>query len=154
MSVKTNALLDSGSEVTLTNKDLASKLNLSWDSIKWNHYSSYYKLLKHIAWILKLKWNYISYKRHKEHKSLAFTNLNIQDIDCAENETLKHFQLECFENEFVDLVKGLPLKSVKLILLSPFVKDGFIRVRRRIGSAYIPLKLGSFYDAWVSPFYN
>ena len=31
-SVKTNALLDSGSDVTLTNKDLASKLNLSGDS--------------------------------------------------------------------------------------------------------------------------
>ena len=28
-SVKSNALLDSGSDVTLTNKDLASKLNLS-----------------------------------------------------------------------------------------------------------------------------
>ena len=27
--------------------------------IKWNHYSSYYELLKHIAWILKLKQNYI-----------------------------------------------------------------------------------------------
>ena len=31
-SVKTNALLDSGSDVTLINKDLASKLNLSGDS--------------------------------------------------------------------------------------------------------------------------
>ena len=31
-SVKTNALLDSGSDVTLTNKDLTSKLNLSGDS--------------------------------------------------------------------------------------------------------------------------
>ena len=30
--VKTNALLDSESDVTLTNKDLASKLNLSGDS--------------------------------------------------------------------------------------------------------------------------
>ena len=31
-------------------------------SIKWNHYSLYYKLLNDIAWILKLKRNYISYK--------------------------------------------------------------------------------------------
>ena len=31
-SVKTNALLDSGSDVTLINKDLASKLNLSGDN--------------------------------------------------------------------------------------------------------------------------
>ena len=42
------------------------------------------------------------------------------------------------ENEFVDLVKGLPLKIGKLIPLSPFVKDGLIRVGGRIGSAYIP----------------
>ena len=111
-------------------------------SIKSNHYSSYYKLLKHVAWILKLKRNYISYKRNKEHKSLPFTNLNIQDIGCAENETLKHCQLECFENEFVELVKGLPLKKGKLIPLSPFVKDGLIRVGERIGSAYIPYSSG------------
>ena len=107
-------------------------------SIKWNHYSSYYKLLKHIAWILKLKRNDISYKRNKGHKSLPFTNLNIQDIDCPENKILKHCHLEYFENEFVDLVKGLPLKSGKLIPLSLFVKDGSIRVGGRTGSTYIP----------------
>ena len=33
------------------------------------------------------------YKRNKEHKGLPFTNLNIQDIDCTENEILKHCQL-------------------------------------------------------------
>ena len=85
-------------------------------------------------WILKLKW-----KQNKEHKSLTFTKLNIQDIDCAENEILKHCQLECFENEFVGLVKGLPLKIGKLIPLSPFFKDGLVHVGGRIGSAaYIP----------------
>ena len=77
---------------------------------------------------IKIKAKYISYKRNKEHKSLPFPNLNIQNIDCAENEILKHCQLECFENEFVDLVKGLPLQSGKLIPLSPFVKNGFIHV--------------------------
>ena len=51
---------------------------------------------------------------------------------------MKYCQLECFENEFVDLAKGLPLKSGKLIPLFPFVKDGLICVRGRIGSAYIP----------------
>ena len=95
-------------------------------SAEWNHYSSYYKLLKHISQILTLNRNYVSYKQSKEHKNLPFTNLNIQDIDCAENKILKHYQLECFENEFVDLVKGLPLKSGKLIPMSPFVKDGYI----------------------------
>ena len=87
---------------------------------------------------IKIKRNYISYKRNKEHKGLPFNNLNIQDIDSAENEILKHCQLECFENEFVDLAKGLPLKSGKFILLSPFVKDGLIRVGGRIDSTYIP----------------
>ena len=98
--------------------------------MKWNHYSSYYKLLKHTAWILKLKRSYISYKRNKDHKGLPFTN-------CVDSEILKHCQLECFENEFVDLAKGLPLKSGKLIPLSPFIKDSLIRVGGCIGSAYI-----------------
>ena len=64
--------------------------------------------------------------------------MNIQYIDCAENEILTHCQLECFENEFVDLTKGLPFKSGKLIRLSHFVKDGLIRVGGRIVSAHIP----------------
>ena len=36
------------------------------------------------------------------------------------------------------MAKGLPLKSDKLIPLSPFVKDGLICVGGRIGSVYIP----------------
>ena len=36
------------------------------------------------------------------------------------------------------MVKGLPLKSGKLIPLSLFVKDGLIHVGGPIGSAYIP----------------
>ena len=96
------------------------QIHLSISCIKGNHYSSYYKLLKHIAWILNLKQNYISYKGSKEHKGLPFTNLNMQDIDCTENKILKHCQLECFENEFVDLGKGLPFKIDQLIPLSPF----------------------------------
>ena len=51
---------------------------------------------------------------------------------------MKHCQLECFENEFVYLVKGLTLKSDILSPLSPFAKDGLIHVGVRIGSAYIP----------------
>ena len=62
----------------------------------------------------------------------------MQDIDCAENKILKHCQLECSENEFVDLVKDLPLKSAKLIPFSLFVKDSLIYVWGRIGSDYIP----------------
>ena len=42
--------------------------------------------------MLKLKQDYISHKRNKEQKGLPFTNLNIQDIDCAENKILKHCQ--------------------------------------------------------------
>ena len=45
---------------------------------KMESFSSYYKLLKHIAWTLKLKQKYISYKRNKEHQGLPFTNLNIK----------------------------------------------------------------------------
>ena len=51
---------------------------------------------------------------------------------------MKHCQLECFDNEFGHLVKGLLLKSGKLITLSVFVKDGLDGVGRRIGSAYSP----------------
>ena len=41
---------------------------------------------------IKIKENYISCKRNKEHKCLPFTNLNIQDMDCAENVMFKHCQ--------------------------------------------------------------
>ena len=34
----------------------------------------------------------------------------------TENEISKRCELECFENEFVDLIKGLPLKVVNRFL--------------------------------------
>ena len=56
----------------------------------------------------------------------------------AENELLKHCQLESFASEFVDLSEGLHLKATKLISLSPFVEDSLIRVGGRLDGAYIP----------------
>ena len=53
-------------------KTKSSRSPKSISSIKWNHYSSYYKSLNHTACILKLKRNYISYKRNKEHKSAIY----------------------------------------------------------------------------------
>ena len=53
------------------------------------------------------------YKWNKKHKRLPFTDLNIQDIDCAENKILKYFQLESFEIELVDSAKDLSIKGRK-----------------------------------------
>ena len=44
--------------------------------IKFDHYSSFYILQKHIPWILKLKKNYIQNIRDVEHQNILFKHLN------------------------------------------------------------------------------
>ena len=114
------------------------QIHLSISCIKGNHYSSYYKLLKHIAWILNLKQNYISYKGSKEHKGLPFTNLNMQDIDCTENKILKHCQLKFLKMNLLIWLKVCLLKLINWFLCLLFLKNGLVPVGGRIGSAYIP----------------
>ena len=71
------------------------RTNLSFQSrIKFEHHSSFYKLLKHITWILKLKKIYILNIRNIEHQYISFRKFDPQDIKLAEYKVYRHCQLD------------------------------------------------------------
>ena len=69
-----------------------------------------YKLLKHIAWILKLKKSYFQNIRDAEHHNISFKKLDPQDINLTEYNVYRHCQLESFVAGINCLKEGFPLK--------------------------------------------
>lgn len=66
---------------------------------KKNHYFSFYKLLKHIAWILKLKANYSDRITDVKQIKVSFERLQHTDIEQARIEVYKSCQLKPFDKE-------------------------------------------------------
>ena len=70
--------------------------------VNWNYYSSFDKLVRHIAWILKLKYNWICSKRGARDRP-DLTRLDTKDINNSVLEIVKLCQAESYPNEFKDL---------------------------------------------------
>ena len=103
----------------------------------FEHYSSFYRLFKHIDWILKLKKNYIQNIRNVEHHDISFKKLDPQDIKLGEYEVYRHWQLEFFAAEINCLKESFSLKKSNLIPLAPFLVNGLIKVGVRIGRTFV-----------------
>ena len=99
-----------------------------------NYYSEKGRLLRGIAWILKVKkalQNRTTNK--KEGPSLRLT---VSDLQEAEQTVVRWTQRRAFEAEYEALMKGSEVKlSSKLIKLSPFLQGGVIRVGGRLINA-------------------
>lgn len=108
--------------------------------IKWDHYLNYYKLVRQIAWILKLQmiYIYINSKQYNDSNKTLKKRLILGDINNAKNETLKHSQKESFQKEFKEILQNQPFKKGSLISFSFFVEDGLIRVGGRICRSSLP----------------
>ena len=106
--------------------------------IKWNHYSSFFKLLKHIVWILKFKRNYSDETGNAKHVKVAFEKLDQTDTEETEIEVYKQCQLESFDEETSSLEKCLPFKRSNLISLASSLERGMIRVGGTICGAFVP----------------
>ena len=108
------------------------------ETVKWNHYSSWIKLVRHITWIIKLKRNWLNHQRNlKNRENLKY--LTVKEITETKTELYKMSQKESFPVEYTNLSqhKVLPKRS-KLIPLRPFMEDGLLRVGGRIGLAHVP----------------
>ena len=114
--------------------------------IKWDHYLNYYKLVRKIAWILKLQmiyiyiyiYIYINSKQYNDSNKTLKKRLILGDINNAKNETLKHSQKESFQKEFNEILQNQPFKKSSLISFYSFVEDGLIRVGGRICRSSLP----------------
>ena len=101
-------------------------IDSSTNVVKWQNYSNWTKLLRHYAWIIKLKQRWLKRKNDKLQTSITF--LSVDDLSVAVNQLCKVSQEES---------KGT-LRIEKLNSLRPVFINGLLCVGGRIDRAGIP----------------
>ena len=106
--------------------------------INWTYYSSLDKLVRHLTWILKLKSNWVKWKRGSPERE-NFHFLTVNELNHSRNILFQLSQRESFTNEYQTLASGQTISSKsKLISLYPFFDNELIKVGGRIKHANIP----------------
>ena len=123
-----------------------------------NHYSSWYRVKRAVAWFLKLKDlllqrcrrktedSQTSHKckqtivnKNKQSDKLTKTVLTVEDLTTAEMEIIKFCQGETFQEEICLLKKGIGVKKTShLRKLDPIIENGVLRVGGRLSAAAMP----------------
>ena len=108
-----------------------------------NHYSSWLRLKRAIAWILRTK-DILMLKRKKEKNTfrpnLHQGPLTVEELSRAEMEIIKYCQQCSFQSEISALKGGkqvLKSKS-KIYKLDPYLQDGVLRVGGRLHRSAMP----------------
>ncbi|GFR30674.1 integrase catalytic domain-containing protein [Trichonephila clavata] len=97
-----------------------------------SHYSSYTKLLRVTAWILRCVHNCKSHLR-------IIHELNCNEIEKAKDYWIQIVQCQCFSAEINALKEGRPLqKKSKISCFNPFLKDDYLRLGGRLQFSDIP----------------
>ena len=124
--------------INALNNDKANVIKTN-EIIKWEHYSNWFKLVRHMSWILKIKDKWISEKR-KTGKVFDFTILTPEEVSNTEQVIYAIAQMQSFPQDYIKLSQGENLSNKSALLpLKPFFKDKLIRVGSRIGRAYLPM---------------
>ncbi|XP_066928380.1 uncharacterized protein [Clytia hemisphaerica] len=115
--------------MTTTNEVTTNdKTNERSNIIKWDHYSSWSKLKRQVAWLLKIKRNF----RKSKTQPINWKILTSNELEEAEKVIIQIAQRESFTDETT------AMKSKKLLQLKPFVDDdGILRVGGRIKHAKV-----------------
>ncbi|KAK0152982.1 hypothetical protein N1851_005349 [Merluccius polli] len=116
-----------------------------------NHYSSWYRLKRAVAWVLKLKDLLLQCcKKKKEQTNVKLnkqsdksmktsTSFTCEDLMQAETEIIKFSQNQRFKEEISMLAKGNNVKKTShLRKLDPVLSDGVLRVGGRLSAAAMP----------------
>ncbi|KAK3886009.1 hypothetical protein Pcinc_009834 [Petrolisthes cinctipes] len=99
------------------------------------YFSSWHKIKKAVAWLLRFK-NYLKGSKRDANNCSKF--LTVDDINQAEKSIIQVVQKESFSEELSALKGGLKVKSnSSLYKLNPVLHDGLIRVGGRISKAPI-----------------
>lgn len=113
-----------------------------------NHYSSWHRVKRAVAWMIKLKDLLLrrcekrkeTYAKQKEqdYESMQ-TTLTLKDLVQAETEIIKFCQSQQFQEEITMLKKGKCVtKTSHLRKLDPVMQDGVLRVGGRLAAAGMP----------------
>ena len=106
--------------------------------LKWEHYSSYFKLLRHVAYILKMKRHWINVKRKRPEK-INFKEQTVVEIKAAEHQIIAQAQIECYHEEQNSLRNNKPLqKTSTLLSLRPILTDNLLRVGGKVAHSFLP----------------
>ena len=108
--------------------------------INRNYYSNFYKLIYHVASLLKLKRHWA--KRHRNQPSnVNFNIFTVKEIEESINVIVCESQKEYYPREFNSLpMTKLVSKDSKLLSLHPLLIDNIIRVGGRNKHANVPFK--------------
>ena len=109
------------------------KNNSDISVLKWEHYSSYFKLLRHVAYILKMKHHWINVKR-KHPKKINYKKLTVSKIKTAEHQIIAQAQRDCYHEGLNSLKKPKPYKSQYLVITETYVDRQFIACGRKSSS--------------------
>ncbi|GFU13971.1 integrase catalytic domain-containing protein, partial [Nephila pilipes] len=97
-----------------------------------SRYSSYTKLLRVTAWILRFVHNCKTHIR-------IIQELNCNEIEKAKGYWIQTVQRQCFSAEINALKEGRPLqKKSKISCFNPFLKDDYLRLGGRLQFSDIP----------------
>ena len=134
-----HATLDCDPEVKKEAKTFTASAGNNADVVDQmiQYFSSWFKLKKHIAWILYYRSKLLSesQKTRKKQEIIFSTErpmpIAAKEIQCAEIKIIKYVQRRCFAGEVS------PSKSSKLHKLNAFRVNGLIHVGRRLKNAPI-----------------
>ena len=97
----------------------------------WNYYSSFYKLISHVAILLKLK-HYWTKQHRNQTSNVNLNTFTVKRIEESINVIVCESQKEYFPQECNSLsITELVLKERKLLSLHPLLIDNIIRVGGR-----------------------
>lgn len=105
----------------------------------WEHYSSYTKLLRHVAWVIKIVKNWVHIKRKDNYTETK--QLSPEDIIAAENLIVYTAQNETYKTE-IDILKAnkeLP-KNNSIISFRPIIQNNLLKVGGRLRKSTIPFE--------------
>ena len=105
----------------------------------WCYYSSLSKLVRHLAWILKLKRNWIQLKRGTKKRG-DFSQLSVSELQRNRNILVTLSQMESYPTEYKALSFNRQInKNSKLLSFVPHINEKKILcVRGRINAANLP----------------
>ena len=102
-------------EIWKTHLIINQENNSDISVLKWEHYSLYFKLLRHVAYILKMKSHWINVKRNRPEK-INFKELTVGEIKTAEHQIIIQAQRKCYHEELNSLRNSKLLQKTSTLL--------------------------------------
>ena len=110
--------------------------------VNWEYYSSFNEVVRHIAWLIKLKRNWVASKYNLNKPN--FKLFIFDELQESESIILKLFQNKSYHQETGILQKhGTIHRSLQIIALDPIFKGNLLRVGGRLKSTNLALKCHS-----------